>query len=349
MPSIFTHYITGQQVIDKIKNPDVLELINNSRHLYNFGLQGPDFFKYYQAPFKADDAVTRISMLLHERTIDEWLSSVYRYIKAQAPEDAAILKPYFLGYLVHYKVDCAINPYVSYRVGFPTPGAEFPERFQIYRNRFNTAMDELILKKYLGKTPAEMDIKQIFWVEYPELLEITRLYPLHLKRILGREISREQAIKAAQNMYELTHKRIKPGITKLFVNFYENYSKNVYKGYYSSTIYGQIDPSIDYLNESKADWYLPWDNRVTRNESVPELLEKAVADAAALVEQIALGFMNQGSDLQNIAAMGNASMMTGVPWNAPFLPRHFDCVYKAAEERVAERIEKLAKKRLKEE
>ena len=148
-------------------------------------------------------------------------------IKQQSEEDAAILRPYFLGYLVYYRVNCALNPYISYRCGFQTPGADLPERFEVYRNMFTTALDELFLKHCLNKTPAEMDIDKIFWVTYAELLEITRLYPLHLKRILGREISREDAIKAAQDMNRLAKKRIRPGMLSLTVPVYETFSKTV--------------------------------------------------------------------------------------------------------------------------
>ena len=84
--------------MEKITDKDTLEIVNKDRRIFDFGLQGPDFFKYYGAPFKTDDGINRLYMMLHERTIGEWFSTIYRYIKAQAPEDAAIIKPYFLGY-----------------------------------------------------------------------------------------------------------------------------------------------------------------------------------------------------------------------------------------------------------
>ena len=349
MPGIFTHYIAGHKVLDKITDPAVKSIVENNERIFEFGLQGPDFFKYYKAPFKSDDAVTRICMALRERTINEWLFTVYRYIKQQSEEDAAILRPYFLGYLVYYRVNCALNPYISYRCGFQTPGADLPERFEVYRNMFTTALDELFHKHYLNKTPAEMDIDKIFWVTYAELLEITRLYPLHLKRILGREISREDAIKAAQDMNRLAKKRIRPGMLSLTVPVYETFSKTVYKGTYSSSRYGKISPSIDYLNEEHKEWFLPWDNRTPQTESAYELFEKGIDDAAALIEKVAHGFGGELGDLQVQEILGNDSMLTGVAWNAPFLPRYYDCVYKQEEAKIAKKLKKLEEIRLKNE
>ena len=349
MPGFFTHYIAGNAVLDKIQNPDLKQMLQENGQIYKFGLQGPDFFRYYGAPFKADEAINRITMALRERTVNEWLFTIYRYIKAQSPEDAAILRPYFLGYLVYYRVNCAINPYISYRVGFQTPGADLPERFNVYRSRFTTAMDELILKKYLDKTPAEMNIDDIFFVNYSQLLEICRLYPRHLKSILGREISREETIRAAQCMYELIRKRIKPGLYSVTVPIKEAISSSIYKGTYSKTRYGKVDPSIDYLNEAKNTWYLPWDNKYPQDASVEELLQKGINEAVEMVSFVYDGFLDKNTDMQVQAALKNDSMLTGVAWNAPFLPKFYDCVYKEDEAKLAKTLEKLERERLKRE
>ena len=210
-------------------------------------------------------------------------------------------------------------------------------------------MDELILKHYKNKTPQEMDIDKIFWVEYKELLEITRMYPLHLKRILGRDISREQVIKAAQDMNRLAKKRIKPGFMSLTVPIYELFNREIYKGTYSSARYGKSNPSIDYLNEQHTEWMLPWDNRKTSQKDIIEMFEEAIDKAAPVVEQIVKGFNGEGSDIQLLETIGNNSMMTGVAWNAPFLPRHFDCVFKNEEAKIAKKLEKLEAERLKNE
>ena len=349
MPGFFTHYIAGKMVKEQLASAECRQMLDDSRQIYEFGLQGPDFFKYYGAPFRADEAINRITLALRERTVNEWLFTVYRYINSQSPEDAAILRPYFLGYLVYYRVNCAVNPYISYPVGFQTPGTDLPERFNVYSNRFITAMDELMLKKYENKTPAEMDIKKIFYVDYKDLLEICRLYPLHLKRILGREISRDETIRAAQNMYELIRKRIKPGFYKISVPIFEAFSKEVYPGTYSSAAYGRITPGIDYLNEAHNEWFLPWDNKAAHTEDVPTLLDNGVKEAVEMINFVYDGFCGKNTDLQVQAALKNDSMLTGVAWNAPFLPKFFDCVFKEDEKKIAKKLEKLQAERLKNE
>lgn len=201
----------------------------------------------------------------------------------------------------------------------------------------------------MDKTPAQMNIKEIFYVDYKYLLEICRLYPRHLKTILGREISRDETIRAAQNMYELMQKRIKPGFYSLTVPVYEHFSKETFKGTYTSARYGKVDPSIDYLNEGKKTWYLPWDNKVAQTASVDELLQKGIDEAVELINFVYDGFNGNKTDIQVQTALKNDSMLTGVAWNAPFLPKFYDCVYKRDEERIAKTLAKLERERLKNE
>ena len=48
-------------------------------------------------------------------------------------------------------------------------------------------------------------------------------------------------------------------------------------------------------------------------------------------------------------ALKNDSMLTGVAWNAPFLPKFYDCVYKEDEAKLAKTLAKLERERLKRE
>jgi len=348
MPGFFMHYLAGEKVVSKLPT-DAAEAINKHRRVFDLGLQGPDFFDYFGAPLKGDESVQRFSHMLHERSVDEWLSTVFRYIRKQADEDKEIILPFFLGYLVHYCVDCAINPYISYNVGFPTPGAELPERFAIYRRRFSTAMDTVFLQKQLNKTPQQMEIDKLFWVEYSELLEICRMYPVNLKTIYGKDISREDIIKSYQDMNEKLKKRIKPGFLKTTTSLKEFFDKNLYKGTYTETIYVTPLPEIDYLNEKHSEWLLPWDNRYPSAKSVDELYDAAIEKAITMLSVVYEGLNGEVSDVQAVETIGGNSFMTGIAWNAPMLMKYFDCVYKADEEKIATKIDALTKKRLKDE
>ena len=344
MPGFFTHYIAGQNVLEKLPE-EIQEVLNKRKSVYDLGLQGPDFFNYFGVPLKPDVSIHRMSMMLHERSVDEWMSLIYRYIAKQEDADREIILPYFYGYLVHYAVDCAVNPYILYRSGFATPNTPLVERFDLYRKRINTAIDQIMLKKHMNKTPSEINIDDMFWVTYNELLEICRIYPVNVKTIYGKDISREDVIKAYQDMNARMKKRIKPGLLKPITAIYEAFSKEFVRGYFTKTVYGPYEKDIDFMNEKHTPWLAPWDARYEYTDSVDELFDKGIANATQLISTVFDSY-NGGktTSVQAIHAIGGNSFLTGIAWNAPMLLKFYDVIFKKEEEALAPKIAALLEK-----
>ena len=344
MPGFFTHYIAGQKVFDKLPE-NIQKIIADRKNVYNLGLQGPDFFNYFGAPLKSDVSIHRMAMMLHERSVDEWMNLIYRYIAKQEDADKEIILPYFYGYLVHYAIDCAINPYILYRAGFVTPNAPMPERFGIYRKRINNAIDEIMLKKHMDMTPAQVKIDDMFWVTYAELLEICRMYPVNLKTIYGKDISREDIIKAYQDMNARMKTRIKPGLMKPVTAIYEKFSKEFTPGFFLKTVYEGHEADIDFMNESHTEWIAPWDTRYTYTKSVDELFEEGIERAVEIVTTVFDSYNGaETTSVKAIQTIGGNSFMTGIAWNAPLLLKFYDIIFKKEEEELAPKIEELLKK-----
>lgn len=343
MPGFFTHYIAGQKVYEQLPI-SVKEVIDKRKSVFDLGLQGPDFFNYYGAPLKGDVSIHRMSMMLHERSVDEWMSLIYRYIAKQEDADKEIIIPYFYGYLIHYCIDCAINPYILYKGGFVTPNAPMPERFGIYRKRINNAIDEIMLKKHMNMTPAEVNIDDMFWITYAELLEVCRMYPVNIKTIYGKDISREEVIKAYQDMNERLKKRVKPGLLKPITRIYESFSKEFKKGFYTKTVYAGHEENIDFMNDSHTEWLLPWDTRYTYKDSVDEMFEKGIKNAIELINTVNDSYFGGNTtSVQAIHAIGGNSFMTGIAWNTPMLLKFHDIIFKDEEEALKPKLEELMK------
>lgn len=344
MPGFFTHYIAGQKVFEQLPE-NIKEVISNRKSVYDLGLQGPDFFNYYGAPLKSDVSIHRMAMMLHERSVDEWMNLIYRYIAKQEDADKEIILPYFYGYLVHYAVDCAINPYILYRAGFVTPNAPMPERFGIYKKRINNAIDQIMLSKHMGKTPQEVKIDEMFWVTYKELIEICRMYPVNIKTVYGKDISREDVVKAYQDMNARMKTRIKPGLMKPITSVYEGFSKEFTKGFFTKTVYESFENDIDFMNVKHTEWIAPWDTRYTYTDSVDDLFEKGIQRAVEIVTTVFDSY--NGGDTTSVKAIqtiGGNSFMTGIAWNAPLLLKFYDIIFKKEEEELAPKIEELLKK-----
>ena len=344
MPGFFTHYIAGQKVFEQLPE-NIKAAISTRKSVYDLGLQGPDFFNYFGAPFKSDVSTHRMSMMLHERSVDEWMNLIYRYIAKQEDADKEIILPYFYGYLVHYAVDCAVNPYILYRGGFVTPNAPMAERFGIYRKRINVAIDQIMLKKHMDKTPSEIKIDDMFWVTYAELLEVCRMYPVNIKTVYGKDVSREDVIKSYQDMNKRMKTRIKPGIIKPLTGIYEKFSKEFTKGYFTKTVYAPFEKDIDFMNDNHTEWLCAWDTRYTYTDSVDELFEKGIEKAVEIIK-VVFDSLNGGSttSVQAISAIGGNSFMTGIAWNAPLLLKFYDIIFKEEEAALQPKLEEILKK-----
>lgn len=344
MPGFFTHYIAGQKVYEQLPQ-NIKDAIANRKSVYDLGLQGPDFFNYYGAPLKSDVSIHRMAMMLHERSVDEWMNLIYRYIAKQEDADKEIIVPYFYGYLVHYAIDCAMNPYILYRAGFVTPNAPMPERFGIYRKRINNAIDITMLKNHMNIEPKDVNIDDMFWVTYAELLEICRMYPVNIKTVYGKDISREDVIKAYQNMNEKMKTRIKPGVMKPITAVYEKFSKEFTPGFFTKTVYEGFEDNIDFMNDKHTEWVAPWDTRYTFTDSVEELFEKGIKKAVELVKLVFDSYNGgETTSVKAIQAIGGNSFMTGIAWNAPLLLKFYDIIFKDEEEALKPKIEELLKK-----
>lgn len=350
MPGFFTHYVAGQKVYNALP-ANIKNCIDKRKSVFDLGLQGPDFFDYYGAPLKSDVSIHRMSMMLHERSVDEWMNLIYRYISKQEDADKEIIIPYFYGYLVHYCIDCAVNPYILYRSGFITPNAPLPERFGIYRKRMNAAIDQIYLKRSEDKTPADIEIGNeknksgAFWVTYDELLEVCRMYPVNVKTVYGKDISREDVIKAYQDMNEMLKKRVKPGLLKPITSVYEGFSKEFTRGYFTKTVYGPYEQDIDFMNDNHTEWLSPWDARYTHTDSVEELIQQGIDHAIELLTKVFDSYNGgETSSVAAIQAIGGNSFNTGIAWNAPLLLKFYDIIFKKDEADIAPKIEELLKK-----
>lgn len=324
MPSIYTHYIAGEQLLKKLR-PEIVELIESKRPVFDLGLQGPDFFAYFGVPYKEDTVVTRNNMLLHDRLINQWYHAVFHHTKAQSEEDQEILIPYMLGYLAHAAVDAVCHPYIMYKAGFPTANAENPQRFTKYHRLLETQLDILALEKYKAVTPSDFPAASLIWVSYAELTEICRIYPVNMKNVYAKEVDRGDVIKAYQDMHFKAKKRVRPGMTKILVKLFEGLKK--IKGEYSSTIYEKVDMPADFANESNKEWLYPFDNRYPQTDSYFQLIEKGIDQAVEMVTAYYDGITGNITDYAALEKIGGASMYTGVPWNSAVVLKHYDCIF----------------------
>jgi len=104
MPASYAHYRFGKRLLPQLP-PDVRQCIQRFRRMYDIGLQGPDFFFFYN-PF-LNTSTGELGKVFHRQTGVEFFPAA---CKAATSEAA---KAYLYGLLGHYCLDSICHPFIN--------------------------------------------------------------------------------------------------------------------------------------------------------------------------------------------------------------------------------------------
>lgn len=112
MPSTYTHYIYGQEVVEELKKDisaeSLLNVIQNNIDLFNIGVHGPDLLFYYKALTK-NEIVSKGHHMHNEPAMQ-----FFKDMKGKVKSDAHMA--YLLGFVCHLALDCECHTYIEYRI-----------------------------------------------------------------------------------------------------------------------------------------------------------------------------------------------------------------------------------------
>ena len=149
MPASYAHYRFGKQLLPALPS-DVRQTIQRFRRMYDMGLQGPDFFFYYNIFMKT--SVGQLGSTFHHQSGREFFPEACK----AATSDAA--KAYLYGLLGHYCLDSTCHPFVN-RLATIGEAAHIPlesefERFLLVLDK-ETSPQTFDMSKHLKLTRGE--------------------------------------------------------------------------------------------------------------------------------------------------------------------------------------------------
>lgn len=149
MPASYAHYRFGKQLLPALPS-DVRQTIQRFRRMYDMGLQGPDFFFYYNIFMKT--SVGQLGSTFHHQPGREFFPEACK----AATSDAA--KAYLYGLLGHYCLDSTCHPFVN-RLATIGEAAHIPlesefERFLLVLDK-ETSPQTFDMSKHLKLTRGE--------------------------------------------------------------------------------------------------------------------------------------------------------------------------------------------------
>lgn len=158
MPASYAHYRFGKLLLPNLP-PDVRQTIQRFRRMYDMGLQGPDFFFYYN-PF-VSTATGKLGSVFHHQTGQEFFPAACK----AATSDAA--KAYLYGLLGHYCLDSICHPFVNQLVQIEE-AKHIPLESEF--ERFLLALDG-------EKSPQTFDMSKYFRLTRGECMTVASFYP----------------------------------------------------------------------------------------------------------------------------------------------------------------------------
>jgi len=158
MPASYAHYRFGKLLLPNLP-ADVRQCIQRFRRMYDMGLQGPDFFFYYNIFMKTSTGALGSSF--HRQTGQEFFPAACK----AATSDAA--RAYLYGLLGHYCLDSTCHPFVNQLV---TIGEAKHVPLESEFERFLLVLDK-------EPSPESYDMGKYFRLTRGECMTVAAFYP----------------------------------------------------------------------------------------------------------------------------------------------------------------------------
>lgn len=117
MPSIYTHYKMGCDVLDKLDDKNK-KLLKQNRKIYNMSCQSFDNLYYYKFYLlNRSNKIHEIGNKGHRENVNNYFQNIINYMLNNNLENDSVMRCYLFGSINHYVMDSTIHPFVFYKTG----------------------------------------------------------------------------------------------------------------------------------------------------------------------------------------------------------------------------------------
>lgn len=310
MPGYMTHYIFGKQEYKKLSESELKQAIRSNRNVFNLGLQGPDIFFFFPGYFLINKI--NLGSIMHRSKTGQCMRNMLQYIyKCKNNEEKKICIAYLAGFLAHYDLDRTCHPYIYYKTDYMHKGKAYHGRHVALETDIDFILSREILKQKISK------------VDYAGLVRLNRIQC----RAVGKMLS--EACREAYDNIRFGEKIAYAVVANM------GHMIDIIKDQYGKKekLIGKIEEKIrgvknfaplfvgddyvlknlDPLNEKKAAWYNPWEEKISeiRYDSFMELIN--VASGRYQISLNNLSEALQSNNMDNfIKCIGNKSFLSGL-------------------------------------
>lgn len=158
MPASYAHYRFGKLLLPSLP-PEDRQCIQRFRRMYDMGLQGPDFFFFYNPFMKT--ATGQLGSVFHHQTGQEFFPVACKAVNSEAA------RAYLYGLLGHYCLDSICHPFVNRLV-------EIEEAKHI---PLESEFERFLLTLDGEKSPEAYDTSKFMKLTRGECMSVAAFYP----------------------------------------------------------------------------------------------------------------------------------------------------------------------------
>lgn len=301
MSDLINHYYCGEEAL-KYLNNEIKEIILNNIKLFNLGTQGPDFFLYQDIiPWKKHNGYNKLGIMLHTYESNLLFEAMFEHILSiedMKTKNEAIA--YIMGYICHHSLDSISHPYIFYFSGQNSHlHKEFEKNLDILNS---TSMGKIAAVDFPFSEVFDLSEGDITTITQINMYVISKLFHIHLPN---------NAIPDCLDNFNYLIKLFpdKKGIKQKIFRPIETIAGQKF-AVTKALIHKDIKDKDDYLNLNHKIWIHPCNEKISSNESYPDLFNKSVIDSSYKIKTIYNAIKTKSIDAVS-DTIKNSSFETG--------------------------------------
>ncbi len=318
MADNLTHFFFAEDMLKKINDGDLVDIINSRENLFFLGAMGPDvFFFSGMNPLSKSENIMKLAKVMHREKTGDFLNNGIRFLEKMdnGSEEYKDLLVYFIGFICHYSCDRFVHPYV-YWAQLNNVYTVKGDKVKIRHVELEGIIDSILASERLGK-----ESKYINGNKYikdkkaiPNIIKDFLVYSA--KEIYNLDILQEDVQKTVNTGYITFWLFNDPkGIKSAVLNFFLKLFKKKPVEFHTQF---SCDSNIDYMNVKRRKWFNPVDKNKVHNESFYDLLEIALEKGKEQINGVIEILYNSDVKAENISIFKNL----GYDTNRPFDEKH---------------------------
>lgn len=323
MPSIVTHYLFSEAIIQKT-TPKIQKHLKNKQKTYHIFAQSFDNLFYYNLlTWKKGKQIRKLGTKYQQENCSEYFQNIIQNIKEQQLQENSEILSYLYGSLTHYILDRNCHPFIIYQAGWID--ASNPN----YKYRGNHEKIEVSIDAILYKEKRKSPL-------YKAKLSDTLLPKIKFSKTLKNLITQTyQQTFNQENMGSIYETSTNQGhyILKYFVTDRTGIKKIAYKIFdkiftknltmYQYLSFHTTKPDINILNRNHEPWFHPTDNTLKYTTSFDDLLKKAEKETLEIFKETEKVLYNKITLNEYLKKLKNISYTTGMNWRKKTKMKYF--------------------------